>query len=302
LIETLQWQGFSFQTFANFLEKPENKIIILRQDIDRLPMNTLEFARIQAKNGITGTYFFRMGSKGFKEKIIEEIYSLGHEIGYHYEDVSTAAERQKTKGKRQKWLEHGSGFRVQGEEPEKLVVDIGIASFRENLEKIRKIVPVKTVCMHGSPLSRWDSRLLWKYYDYRDFGIIGEPYFDLNFEQVLYLTDAGRRWNGAAVSVRDKAGSNGVHEGAEKFSSWKVQPTAGSAMNMTCKAWEFQKNHNFRSTKDIMSAVEGNMLPDKIMITFHPQRWTDKPLQWACELLLQNTKNVIKYFIVKRMT
>jgi len=35
------------------------------------------------------------------------------------------------------------------------------------------------------------------------------------------------------------------------------------------------------------------------MITVHPQRWTDKPLPWLKELVWQNTKNVIKRFIVK---
>jgi len=64
--------------------------------------------------------------------------------------------------------------------------------------------------MHGSPMSRWDSRLLWKYYDYKDFGITGEPYFDVDFDKVMYLTDTGRRWDGDFVSVRDKAQGSGL--------------------------------------------------------------------------------------------
>ena len=58
--------------------------------------------------------------------------------------------------------------------------------------------------MHGSPMSRWDSRLLWKYYDYHDFGIVGEPYFDMNFDEVLYLTDTGRRWDGDSSLVETR--------------------------------------------------------------------------------------------------
>lgn len=54
-------------------------------------------------------------------------------------------------------------------------------------------------------MSRWDSRLLWKYYDYHDFGIIGEPYFDVDFNEVFYLTDTGRRRDGDSVNIRDKA-------------------------------------------------------------------------------------------------
>jgi len=58
--------------------------------------------------------------------------------------------------------------------------------------------------MHGSPLSRYDNRRICDKYNYRDFGITGEPYFDLDFTKVLYLTDTGRRWDGNKVSLRDK--------------------------------------------------------------------------------------------------
>ena len=71
---------------------------------------------------------------------------------------------------------------------------------------MRAIVPVKTICMHGSPLSRVSNLDLWKRYDYRELGIIGEPYLDIDFDDVFYLTDTGRRWDGGSVSVRDKVG------------------------------------------------------------------------------------------------
>ena len=78
--------------------------------------------------------------------------------------------------------------------------------------------------MHGSPLSKYDNRDLWKKYDYRDYGIIGEPYFDIDFNEVLYLTDTGRRWNASGSNVRDKVKS--------------------------------KYNYNFKSTFDIISALE----------------------------------------------
>ncbi len=57
-------------------------------------------------------------------------------------------------------------------------------------------MPVSTVCMHGSPLSRVSNLDLWKKYDYRGLGIIAEPYLDIDFDEVFYLTDTGRRWDG----------------------------------------------------------------------------------------------------------
>jgi hypothetical protein len=35
------------------------------------------------------------------------------------------------------------------------------------------------------------------------------------------------------------------------------------------------------------------------MLTFHPQRWTDKPLPWLQELVLQNVKNVVKRLMIR---
>lgn len=48
---------------------------------------------------------------------------------------------------------------------------------------------------------------------------------------------------------------------------------------------------------DIIKACENNLLPDKIMMTTHPQRWDDRILPWAKELVWQNMKNVVKRFI-----
>ena len=123
--------------------------------------------------------------------------------------------------------------------------------------------------MHGSPASIWDNRLIWRDYSYKNYDIIAEPYFDINFNETLYLTDTGRKWNGNKVSVRDKV-----------------------------KA-AFQQGYNFKKSREIIKAVDNNTLPAKIMITTHPQRWHNNMGPWIKELFLQNIKNAIKkYFYV----
>ena len=54
----------------------------------------------------------------------------------------------------------------------------------------------------------------------------------------------------------------------------------------------------FRTTQDIIEAAEGGLLPDRIMITVHPQRWSDSFLPWAKELVWQNVKNQVKKYVV----
>ncbi len=45
------------------------------------------------------------------------------------------------------------------------------------------------------------------------------------------------------------------------------------------------------------------MLPDKVMLNVHPQRWDDRFGPWVKELVGQNVKNVIKkYFLVKKLS
>ncbi len=306
LLETLKKQGFSFLTFSDFILNPSDRVILLRHDVDKLPGNSLRFARIQAEMGLKGTYYFRIVPGSFNVRIIREIYEMGHEVGYHYEDLSFAWAKLKAEGRRR---------RAEGEELEKEVVDIGIELFKTNLERLRKIVPVRTICMHGSPMSRWDSRLLWKYYDYRDFGIVGEPYFDVDFDEVMYLTDTGRRWDGEAVSVRDKAQGSGLRaQGKNSFADWKVKPVkyreetkSLSDKEAKCPSATVAPSYHrtvvpfpkFHSTFDIIKAAEEGRLPDKIMMTFHPQRWSDKPVPWVKELVWQNVKNVGKFFLVR---
>ena len=142
-----------------------------------------------------------------------------------------------------------------------------IDDFRLNLEKLRELYPVKTICMHGSPLSKWDNRDLWKKYDYRDYGIIAEPYFDLDFKDVFYITDTGRSWNNASSSVRDRVKS-----------SFDIA---------------------IQSTSHLIALAEQNALPHQIMINTHPQRWTDNPVEWVKELVWQNVKNVVKRLMLE---
>jgi hypothetical protein len=256
------------------VEKPKSNSIILRHDVDKLPENSLQFAQIQHALGIKGSYYFRIVPESFNVKIIKEIAALGHEIGFHYETVDLAAQSIKYQVSSIKILE----------EKEPLIAKRAIELFEEHLQTLRKYYPVKTICMHGSPLSKYDNKLLWKYYNYRDYGIIGEPYFDVDFSKVLYLTDTGRRWDGDAISIRDKVSTDNrvVTPLGDGGARRQVQP--------------------FKSTSEIIKASERGELPNQIMFTFHPQRWTDKPLPWVKEFMFQNTKNVAKYFLNKIRT
>ena len=239
LLDSLQEAGFRFQTFEQFLQKPEDHAAILRHDVDDRKLHSLGFAKIQHERGIRGSYFFRMVPQSFDAGVIREIFDMGHEIGYHYEDMDFA-----------------------NGDPQK-----AIRFFEKHLQKLRSIAPVSTICMHGSPRSRYDNKDVWKHYDYRNYGISGEPYFDLNFSKIFYLTDTGRRWDGDKFSVRDKVPN---HFGL-----------------------------TFHSTHDIIRHLWSGDFPKQVMLNFHPQRWTDDRSLWLKEKFSQTAKNWVKYHLIK---
>ena len=271
LLESLLQQGYQFLTFEQYLQAKNDlpaegdlqakrssnevifkqsdlpsKYILLRHDVDLKAANSLATAQIEHELGIRASYYFRVVPQSNQPEIIRAIAELGHEIGYHYEDMSI----------------------MQGD------VHKAHAHFVEQLTYFRQFYPVRTICMHGAPTSQWDGKDLWKHYNYRDLGIIGEPYFDIDFSQLFYLTDTGRCWDGYKVSVRDKI---------------PVYQDQWNARGLV-----------YHSTNDIIHAAEQGSLPPRIMITTHPQRWTDRPLAWLKELIVQNAKNIIKrLFFVK---
>ena len=58
-------------------------------------------------------------------------------------------------------------------------------------------------------------------------------------------------------------------------------------------------NLKISKTQDIIEAAVAGLLPDRIMITVYPQRWTDSFLPWIKELVWQNIKNIGKYLLLK---
>jgi hypothetical protein len=260
LLTQLIEREYTFQSFAGFLEAPAARAVVLRHDVDARKENSLRFAEIQHGLGIRGSYYFRVVPQSYDEEVIRKIAGMGHEVGYHYETMDTVSSKSQIPNSK------FQGPNATEIDKSETLIDIAYEEFCRNMEMFRKITPVTTICMHGSPRSKFDNKDIWKKYDYKKLGLIGEPYYDIDFNRVAYLTDTGRRWNGDKVSVRDKVQS--------RF------------------------NFDFRSTTDIISHLD--KLPDQIMFTFHPQRWHDNMLLWTKELIMQNIKNKVKYMLIQR--
>jgi hypothetical protein len=215
------------------------KRVILRHDVDRFPLQTRHMARMEAANNIKSTFYFRIIPSVFKPDIIREVAALGHEIGYHYEDLSLCGGDQK------KSIDH----------------------FEKNLDKLRQFFPVQTICMHGSPLSKWDNKSIWLKYDYKKFGIIGDTSFDVNYQKVFYISDNGRAWNRTNVSVRDKV-----------ISPYDIP---------------------IKNSNHLIDLIKQGDLPNQVMINAHPDTFFDFGVKYLLNWGFIESKNLVKWVIVK---
>ena len=183
LVSALKDAGYEFVTYAEYAEGHRaDKLVVMRHDVDRDMRRAVAMAQVEREMGVRASYYFR---EKFIDDEIRYIESLGHEVGYHYEELVS----------------------------EKGDADKAYARFVRNVKKMRQVADVRTITMHGSPTSRFDSKDMWQVYDYKQLGLIGEPQIDVDWNEMAYLTDTGRSWNG--VSRRDKV--------ADRASEWKAK-------------------------------------------------------------------------------
>jgi|APSaa5957512622_1039677.scaffolds.fasta_scaffold49915_1 hypothetical protein len=180
-LQTLKASDYTVLSLVEFIERERNidkneRLIILRHDIDRNPKRALSIAEIEREFDFRSSYYINSRNALNHSKTIKEIISLGHELGYHYSDLTDS------KGN----------------------VEKAYISFKKNLTILRQFYDIKTISMDGKPLSPYHNLDLWKSYNYRDNAILTEFYQDLDYSLFAYYTDTGRRWNNDSINIRDK--------------------------------------------------------------------------------------------------
>ncbi len=229
--------------FVDFftLAEPPDAFIIIRHDVDRKPRNALKMAMLEKDMGIRSTYYFRTKPHVFVPEIISRIARAGHEIGYHYESLSDA------KG------DHQAALR----------------DFEKNLKTLRELAPIRTISMHGSPLSPHDNRNLWanheaKAYLKNSLEIYGEVYLDINYSDIAYITDTGRNWGAEKSNRRDMVDS-------------ALTP-------------------HFKSRQDLLDCFIRGCYR-KVVFQIHPERWTDSDIEYYTQLAKDQVANCIKAIV-----
>lgn len=227
-----KYKTITFDDYFKGKNLPDH-FIILRHDVDKWPENAVELAKIEKKYGLRSTYYWRNVKHVYTPSMIREQAKMGHEIGYHYETLAQA-----------------------GGDYEK-----ALAIFTEWLEKMRKEAEVTTICMHGSRFTKWDNRHLWKTYNFKDYGITGEPYLSIDYADIKYISDSGGSWLNKGQRTRDNI--NDID------------------------------NELIYSTHDLIGLIRKGTYK-KIVILAHPDRWNDNMLVWHYENVTKKLRNMVK--------
>lgn len=243
LLTMLRNSGFGILPIINFVCTQQKRCVAIRHDVDKNIAQSLKMAQMEADQDVRTTYFFRKHDIFCHPNTILKISQLGHEVGYHYENLAHC------KG------DAHAAFR----------------DFRQTLQQLQQIAWVSGISMHGSPLTAYDNRKLWEQFSFFDLGPGYEVYSHIDYSQVLYLTDTGRCWDGHKFSIRDKVTSTGL---------------------------DAPKTCNFHNTHQIIRAAATGLLPNKLLLNIHPQRWHNAPVPWLMEFIMQNLKNQVKRIIV----
>ena len=176
LLEELLAAGYSLLPVVEFLCTDAKKAVALRHDVDRHIDQAITMARIEHDLRLQTTYYFRKKDIVNNPDAIKEIAALGHETGYHYENLSA---------------HYGDA-------------EAAYSDFCDTLHTLRTITWADGVCAHGSPLSKFKNTDLWDRYSYRTAGAAYELSRDIRYDNVCYLSDTGRRWDCGKFNIRDR--------------------------------------------------------------------------------------------------
>lgn len=174
LIRLLRDEGYMVTNYHDYSAcRKESDIVILRHDIDSSVGKAYEMAQLENELGIQSTYFVLVTSEFYNiaakknAGMLKEIYSMGHEIGLHFDEVCYA----------------GKGL------------DEMAAMAEREKEILQNIVgvPITTVSMHRPSKMMLEGDI--------SFPSMINSYSSIFFKEFKYLSDSRMHWRENAEEI-----------------------------------------------------------------------------------------------------
>ena len=161
---------------------------------------------------------------------------------------------------------HEIGYHYESLSDAKGDMKKAVKLYERDLAAFRAIVPIKTTSMHGRPLLPYDNRDMWKdaanhQHLLNNLKILGEVYLDIDYSEIAYINDTGRNWTSGKSNKRDKVDSN--------------------------------VNADFESSEALLYCLTNNT-PHKMIFQIHPERWTDRSIEWMQQKMKDGAINLVK--------
>lgn len=268
LLSIILGSGYSIYGIEEILasrannKRPIGKYVAIRHDVDYFPSRAAVIASIEAEQKISTTYYIRRRFFESDIELVRKIASLGHQIGYHYEEVDTHQKAPNLQVERD-----AAGFFIGA------LLDINRLGFA-----------IKSVCPHGNPLTDVDNRQvvhLLRDDDYLDnlaFNydretikreitdhLVGDASIDIGGDDFdLYIPDTGR-FN-PKYNLKDRIDNC---------------PITGLS--------------NLNDLKLILNDSSNS----RIYMNMHPDRWSGDMATWLFDFTFDTIKNVLKKLLGK---
>jgi hypothetical protein len=268
LLETIAGNGYAVHGIEDILAAraagtlPDGNYVAIRHDVDYFPDRAKAIAEIEAERRITTTYYIRRRFFDTNLDLVRTIAGLGHQVGYHYEEVDTHQKAPNLQVGRD-----ALGFFIGA------LLDIDRLGFH-----------IRSICAHGNPMTDVDNRQVVHLlrdpevldhlaftYDRDEIRtkiierLIGDASIDITGRDFdLYIPDTGRfnpRFN-----LKDRIDDCAI---------------AG-----------------LRSLDDLDRLLKDGA-HRRIYMNMHPDRWSGDPVTWLFDWSLDTVKNILKAILGK---
>lgn len=92
LLEAAREHGYGIRSLEDWIDEPggrDERVLVLRHDVDQHPRSALRMARVERRLGVTSTWYFRWRTAD--PRVIAALRAEGHAIGLHYEPLTRRA-------------------------------------------------------------------------------------------------------------------------------------------------------------------------------------------------------------------
>lgn len=268
LLETITRNGYAIHGIEAILAAraagtlPDGNYVAIRHDVDYFPDRAKAIAEIEAERRISTTYYIRRRFFDTNLDMVRTIAGLGHQVGYHYEEVDTHQKAPNLQVGRD-----ALGFFIGA------LLDIDRFGFH-----------IRSICAHGNPMTDVDNRQV--VHLLRDPEVLDHLAFTYDRDEIR--TKIIERLIGdASIDITGRDFDLYIPD------TGRFNPRFNLKDRIDDCAIAGLKN------LDDLDRLLKDSAHRRIYMNMHPDRWSGDPVTWLFDWSLDTVKNLLKAVLGK---